>query len=767
VSDQRWGATPEEWGHWHSWLKLTDDLLPVVCRPNAAIDVSSKIKSYGKVPSLYRPGTRNVIGMPHWTSRTSYPHDIDDWMSEPDYGICLQTRHVRAFDCDITDEHAANAIYETIARWFADKGADLPCRTRVDSPKFLVLFELPGEYGKRIMKTAHGAIEFLANGQQCLVAGTHKDGARYQWQSEHGPDQISGLTAEEFEDLWSLLELTYAIDEPSISKIRKPRGIFDQSLDRQSSENTMHTDPVVLLLHGKGVVIDTDTDGRVHFTCPWSAEHTMKGDVSETTYFPAGTGGYERGHFLCLHAHCSTRTDADFLDALGWTLQGFDPLPDTDPDTLSAFGITDADDLIGPPPTVDGPAPLAIPPGGRDIKTGIIKAHLENIVVALQRPDLLGCSITYDAFKDDLLIAWGSAPPAPVKDTDITRIRLALAALRFDPKLSFDLTSEAAHYVGEKIFAFDSGIRLAESLPAWDGTPRVDRFYEDYLHIPDPAALPYAAACSRYLWTALAGRLLVPGIQADMACVWVGDQGSGKTSSVKAMALQEDHYVELDIAERDKDLSRLVRGKCIAELAELRGIRTRELESVKAFISRRHEEFVSKYKEYAHTFPRRFVMIGTSNREDFLVDETGNRRFLPIQVGQQNIQAIIRDREQLWAEAIEIFRSEGIMWKPAETLARDWHGLFEEADEWRDRIAEWLQEKDLGGRSPSQHAEIRTLDVATQALHMNTSQINGGVSKRIGNCLRKLGYVIKTTSTGVRDTHNRAWVPRTRGKIKE
>lgn len=70
------------------------------------------------------------------------------------------------------------------------------------------------------------------------------------------------------------------------------------------------------LLQNKQVLAKAK-DGGLHITCPWASEHTSDGGVSATTYFPANTGGYLNGHFLCMHAHCSGRTDNDFRAAVG------------------------------------------------------------------------------------------------------------------------------------------------------------------------------------------------------------------------------------------------------------------------------------------------------------------------------------------------------------------------------------------------------------------------------------------------------------------
>ncbi len=75
--------------------------------------------------------------------------------------------------------------------------------------------------------------------------------------------------------------------------------------------------PVVRRLGERGLILRVGTDGKVEITCPFEREHTGGGGRGATVYFPPHTGGYERGHFKCLHSHCEGRPDDAFLRAIG------------------------------------------------------------------------------------------------------------------------------------------------------------------------------------------------------------------------------------------------------------------------------------------------------------------------------------------------------------------------------------------------------------------------------------------------------------------
>ncbi len=241
----RYGASSDEWCHWDVFLNLTDDLLPVVCEPNLPISPNSTLKSYGKVPSIVS-GQGFVVGLAKWTSRVTTDTDIAAWSADPRYGICLQTRKVRAIDVDVTDAALALCIRDTIRRW--DSSLTWPVRIRSNSPKFLTLFELEGEFAKRRLETAYGYVEFLATGNQCLVAGTHSSGVRYEWDGGL-PMSLPVLTEDRWDDLRETLEMVVGVGEWSEGRVAGKR----EGLGELVACDVAH-DPVITYLRANGWV---------------------------------------------------------------------------------------------------------------------------------------------------------------------------------------------------------------------------------------------------------------------------------------------------------------------------------------------------------------------------------------------------------------------------------------------------------------------------------------------------------------------------------
>jgi predicted P-loop ATPase len=281
----------------------------------------------------------------------------------------------------------------------------------------------------------------------------------------------------------------------------------------------------------------------------------------------------------------------------------------------------------------------------------------------------------------------------------------------------------------------DSGKAWLESL-VWDGVPRIEKFFPTYAATDDTA---YTRAVGLYAWTAHAGRVMDPGCQADMAIVLVGDQGRGKTSLMKALVPLVDQYVELGLDVHNNDLARLMRGKLIGELAELKGIAGREMEAVKAWITRRVEEWTPKYRERTQSMPRRLVLWGSTNIERFLDDATGERRWLPATVGAIDVVAAKADRDQLWAEGLAMWKRHGVMWQDAERLATAVHEDHKMIDPWEEQIETFAQTCGLEGQKRGDQGFTMT-ELLTEGLGLKAAQITKAVEMRAAKALKRHGF---------------------------
>jgi predicted P-loop ATPase len=736
---QRFGAPLEAWTHFADTLGLTADLLPVVSNPHAEISPNSKVKAIGKTPSIYNR-QRQVAGLPEWTRLAATEHLVRRWASEPDYGICIQTRAVRAFDIDVADPVKAQAIAAAIVQI---TGA-LPLRFRSNSGKRLLAFTYHRPLTKRFVPVDGGIVEILGDGQQFIAAGAHIDsklgfeGAFYEWAGDM-PKNFPVLNGEQVDKVWAMLTTIFATGEPRIAR-EKRKGSADPEL-------IVHDDVADWLVE-KWETYDVGPDGQVFIECPFADTHTADSGPTATAYFPAGTGGFARGHFVCLHAHCTEREDQDYLTATGYAVAQFANLDaggsagnagasEAGPDTASGADVAEQTATL-PAVARQASDQSLWPPLIRD-KSGRIDPTAENLFLAIADGGMIHKHVAYDAFTDNIVWAPFDRPKISAAwrnfgDADMIALRIELERRGFKP-MGKDLLRDAIHAAAHEN-RIDTAIEWIGRLN-WDGVPRIDTFAIDCWGWEDT---PYARAVSCYVWTAMAGRVLQPGVRADMAPILVGVQGIKKTTAIQMMVPHEDAYAEIKLTDKDDDLSRKLRGKLVGELEELRGLNTRAIEEIKAFVSRRREAWIPKYKEFEAFFWRRCILIGSTNDDEFLSDPTGERRWLPGECGQLDIDYLISVRDQLWAEGALRFQVAGVEWEAAERLAPAEHGRFKVTDSWQRAISSWLETPQIGGALPLDKGYVSTHEILFAALGVSNAQQNRGHELRVIRALRAMGF---------------------------
>lgn len=742
---KRWGATPEEWAWAKKLAKV--DLLPVVSNPHAQISPRSKMKGLGKTPSVYN-AEGLVSGFTDWTEHETTVRNIDAWSKEPDYGVCIQTRRIRALDIDVPDEELADQIAYRFAELIEDgDGPAMGLRTRPDSGKRLLAFIAEGELGKRsfVVKewqewddergkdvTKRWIVELLADGQQFIAAGTHTDGARYQW-AGGPPAELPRYSMERLDRAWRVLCKEFALPESERrAERRDPTLIEDLDV----------TDPVAehLVEHWQTYGLEK---GMLYVECPWAGGHSSDNGETQTAWLLAGSGKYRNGHFRCMHAGCSAKSDADFFQAVGYRPAKADDFDDLTAEIelyerLAPTASAKSKELKAEKAMVAKAPKLPLPGFNRD-SMGRIETSLENIVTALQARQACDCDLAFDEFRGDLTIADQPGEWRPFTDADAVRLRIRLEALGFKDKIGKELMRDALELVGDER-RFDSAqLWLTELVPEWDGVARLHRFWPDYMNTEDS---DYTRAMGLYSWTAQAGRILEPGCQVDMVPVLVSPEGYAKTSVIAALAPSRDFFAEFDLHSDDDKLARLMRGTLVGELSELRGISARDGEAIKSWITRREEKWTPKYREYATTLARRLVFYGTTNDDTFLQAHMGKRRWLPVHVLHKiDVAKIARDRMQLWAEARDTWLYDGgVAWEEVERLAEGEREQFQDVDTWEERIAAWLDEEgEIGGVTPRTSGTLQLSVVLAECCGVPSSKAKKADQQRAAAILKRLG----------------------------
>lgn len=252
------GATPDDWLHWEFMLGLGKDLLPVVSDASVMTDSASDIApSRGKVPSIIN-SRGYACGIAAWTARSATHGDIGSWLRESRYGICLQTRCVRAIDIDVTDPALADRIHHRVVETL---GVDPPVRKRSNSSKRLLLIEAPGELRKQAFRVSEGdplqRVELLANGQQCVVVGMHPSGVPYEWEGGY-PTEIPAVPLDRLLDLWRALAREFAVDVATQQRTAAPGHADD--MDRQIALDTVDEETIDDIRSALEAFSDEDAD---------------------------------------------------------------------------------------------------------------------------------------------------------------------------------------------------------------------------------------------------------------------------------------------------------------------------------------------------------------------------------------------------------------------------------------------------------------------------------------------------------------------------
>lgn len=195
----------------------------------------------------------------------------------------------------------------------------------------------------------------------------------------------------------------------------------------------------------------------------------------------------------------------------------------------------------------------------------------------------------------------------------------------------------------------------------WDGAPRLDTLFIDYLGAADT---PYIRAVTRKSFAAAVARVMTPGIKYDTMAVIVGAQGRYKSTILAKMggAWFSDSLRNFGT----KDSMETIQGTWINEIAEMQAMNNSEIDAVKAFLSKLADYYRAAYGHFAAEHPRQCVFFGTTNTHDCLRDTTGGRRFWPVDIDQQPrkkdvFKDLDEERDQLWAEAV-------VRWRLGESL---------------------------------------------------------------------------------------------------
>ncbi len=286
----------------------------------------------------------------------------------------------------------------------------------------------------------------------------------------------------------------------------------------------------------------------------------------------------------------------------------------------------------------------------------------------------------------------------------------------------------------------------------WDDEPRVDKWLINSIKCLDNEYT--RAAASKFLIAAVS-RIYNPGCKFDYMLIIEGRQGIGKSTLVEK--LSKEWYLDTNFGHKDKDLIDSMRGAFIIEISELSGMNKKDVDWLKSFLSKKVDRVRLAYAARSKDFRRKCVFMGTYNPSGnnmYLRDDTGNRRFWPVECGDNlDIEYIRNNCGQLWAEALVRYKSGEKLYidnQHALEILSGIHKARELESPTFHEIRDWLKFRKM--------SEVTMQEIIGDCLKVN---MNGkmprdmlSLSTTIGIIMRKLSW-----TKGTNENSNRYYEP--------
>jgi hypothetical protein len=711
-------------------------------------------------------------------SRTMLEAWAKNWPQATNTGIL--TKFTPTLDADILNEPAVIAIEDLVRERFEERGYILPRIGK--APKRAIPFRTPDPFPKITVNLidAHGKtgekIEFMCDGQQIVAAGIHPDtGNPYVWPLGNPTDiahddlpDISKAEAQQLvDDIVELLCRDFGYTRAAERAARKGNGArpgdpaedWQKLVDDIRAGHELHAN--TRNLAAKMVRSGMDGGAIVNF---------LRG-LMNSSAAPHDERWQDRYDDL---PRLVDTAQAKFEQATAAAAAASGPTgaPPPAPSSLVPATPTPApgSGSSGPPPPPPPPPPPSSPAAGPTPSAGAgpspgqttaRQAYMRgrsawacnagNVLLALrQEPELIG-AFGYDQMLScDVLLRPLFKPDPnfvsrPVTDIDIIAVQEHLQWLGFR-RLGTNTTHDAiSKYAREHAF---HPVREYLDKLAWDGEDRLQTWLVKCFGATHNA---YNEKIGTMFLISMVARIYKPGCKVDYMMILEGDQGMLKSlaCSILAGGYFSDQLSDIT----NKEAFQHLRGKWLIEVAELHTYSRAAVDHFKAFLTRQVERYRPPWGHKEVHEPRQCVFIGTTNKALYLKDATGNRRFWPIKTGDIDLDWLRTNRDQLFAEAVQLYRAR-VPWWPdrkfeLETI-RDEQEARYEPDAWEGPIRAHLDRK----------SRTTILDIATGALNYGVgryktpiSQLKPAEQHRITAILTHLGWVPK------RDMNGRWWEP--------
>lgn len=326
-------------------------------------------------------------------------------------------------------------------------------------------------------------------------------------------------------------------------------------------------------------------------------------------------------------------------------------------------------------------------------KTKAIAPRLNNLIAIMVNDPRLSGLLSFNEFAQRIDLTksppWENGGASVLTDDDVLKLRAWLSDV-YDVEFSKDNLYNAAVVV-----ASDNRCHPVKQMierVKWDGVPRAETLFIDYLGSEDNA---YTRAVAKTWLTGAIKRIYEPGSKFELVPVLQGRQGRGK--STLACKLGGQWFTDQLDGMKGKDNKDFMKGAWIVELSELSAMKKTEIEDVKSFISATTDRYRPAFGRLTQEFPRTGIFMATTNSNSYLKDLTGSRRFAPIVIDEIERKKDVFNIDehaiqQIWAEAYTWYTKKQPVYlsNEIEKMAEKYRQQAEDENPMKDLIVDYL-----------------------------------------------------------------------------
>lgn len=290
----------------------------------------------------------------------------------------------------------------------------------------------------------------------------------------------------------------------------------------------------------------------------------------------------------------------------------------------------------------------------------------------------------------------------------------------------------------------------------WDGKPRVERMLVDLFGAEDRKYNLQSGMC--FMVGAVARVLFIDpkqpnvGAKVDFMLVLEDKQGRKKTTAFQTL-FGATWFVETMESPQHNDFYQILQGCWGVEIAEMDSFSKADVTRVKGAITRLTDKYRAPYERAPRSWRRECIFVGTTNETEWLRDPTGGRRFLPVRImpgSNIDIDRIGTERDQLWAEAVQLFKDGFQYWVLPDEAEEEQEQRFIE-DSWEGRIARWLDGRMKAVKETSHPYPPRfnlgevvdwttTDEILIYAIGMDAAKHDRQSQMRVAAVMKRLGW---------------------------